>query len=384
MQRPPKRVLFVASVYQHLAHFHLPFMKMLQEQGHEVHAAASSILGGKGEVVATGVTCWDVPFARSPFSPSNFRAVLDLWRVFSTTQFDLIHVHTPVAAFLGRLLAKLTGQGEVIYTAHGFHFYKGAPWYNWLIYHTAERIAARWTDGLIVMNGEDFESAKKLGFRPEVNLFYVRGVGLDINHFAVPPTMEKEVRASLNISDSDIVVTCIAELNENKNQGFLLEAWRDLSKRHNHVQLLLVGQGEKLNYLQSRVAKEGMPRVHFLGHRRDIPQILWESDIITLVSKREGLPRCIMEAMAASKPVVATNVRGNRDLVDDGRTGCLVELGDVVGLTQVVDELVLDHELQTAMGIAAREKVQDYSLEKVIAELAIIYDRFLGIPAQHR
>lgn len=371
------KVLFIASVYTHLAAFHIPFMKLLQEKGYEVYAAASSAEGHKEDVEAAGVTCWEVPFARSPCGSANVLAYRRLRALLKEHRFDLIHVHTPVAAFLGRYLAKTTNQGPVLYTAHGFHFYKGAPRRNWLIYYNAERLAARWTDGLIVMNGEDFDNARRLGFEAGKNLFYVHGVGVDLSKFSTPVTEKGSVRAALGIDPDDMVITCVAELINRKNHTFLLEAWQEFTRQYGHGHLLLVGTGEKMGAIQQRVELERIPRVHFLGYRRDVPQILRETDIVTLVSKHEGLPKCIMEAMAAGKPVVATNVRGNRDLVEHGKTGLLVELGDVDGLAAAIKKLVFDPEHRAALGAAGREKIQDYSLEKVLTEMAAIYDRYL-------
>lgn len=371
------KVLFIATVYNHLAAFHIPFMKMLQEKGYEVHAAASSTMGRRDDVEKAGVICWEIPFERSPYSLTNFKAYLELKSLLKKYHFDLIHVHTPVAAFLGRFLAKATNQGPVLYTAHGFHFYKGAPMRNWLVYYTAERIAARWTDGLIVMNGEDFDNAQRLGFKVGENLFYVHGVGVDLSEYTDPPVSGNNARASLQIGSENVIVTCIGELNENKNHDFLLDAWRELAGRYDYIHLLFVGTGEMMEALQKRIVQEQIKRVHFLGYRRDVPQILRETDIATLVSKREGLPKCIMEAMAAGKPVVASNVRGNRDLVDHGKTGFLVELGDVSGLVQAFEKLILDRQLRISMGEAGQKKIRDYSLENVLAEMADIYDRYL-------
>ena len=151
------KVLFVGTVYTHLAAFHIPFMRLLQHRGYEVHAVASPAEGRKDEVEAIGVRCWDIPFVRSPVSLKNLTAYRKLKSLLRRERFDLIHVHTPMGAWLGRLAAKRTGQGPVLYTAHGFHFYKGAPWPYWLFYYPAERVAARWTDILIVMNSEDYE-----------------------------------------------------------------------------------------------------------------------------------------------------------------------------------------------------------------------------------
>jgi glycosyltransferase involved in cell wall biosynthesis len=367
----------MATVYTHLAAFHIPFMQLLQEKGYEVHAAASSAEGRREDVERAEVTCREIPFARSPYSPANLQAFRQLRTLLRTHRFDLIHVHTPVAAFMGRFLAKAACQGKVLYTAHGFHFYEGAPRCNWLVYYNAERVAARWTDGLIVMNEEDFENARRLGFKPGENLFYVPGVGVDLEQYSALPAEGGGVRAVLGIGPDDVVITCVAELNENKNHAFLLETWPEVARCFAHCHLFIVGTGEKMVALEQWVAQKRVPRVHFLGYRRDVPEILRETDIATLVSKREGLSKYVMEAMAAGKPVVATNVRGNRDLVADGRTGLLVEPGDVPGLAKALATLISDRRLRVALGAAGREKIQAYSLEKVLGEMAAVYDRYL-------
>lgn len=374
-----KKVLFVATVYNTLAAFIIPFMKLLQEKGHEVHAAASSNEGQehKSDVEAAGVKCWDIPFARSPYNLANLQAYHCLRALLKEHHFDLIHVHTPIAAFLGRYLAKITHQGPVLYTVHGFHFYRGAPKRNWLIYYTAERIAANWTDGLIVINSEDFENAKRLGFKPGENLFYVPGVGVNLDQFCTQDIRGSGIRVALGINSNDVVVTCVAEFNKNKNHNFLLSAWREFTKQHDSSHLLLVGAGENISALQKLVKRKKIPRVYFLGYRTDVSEILIETDIVTLVSKREGLPKSIMEAMAAGKPVIASNVRGNRNLIEDGHNGFLVNLGDTWGLVAALKRLTLDSKLRVAMGAANREKIKDYALDRVLSKMAEIYDRYL-------
>jgi glycosyltransferase involved in cell wall biosynthesis len=375
---PAGNILFIATVYTHLANFHLPFMKMLREWGYDVHAVASSAEGRKEEVEELGVTCWEVPFARSPYSPANIHAFRQLRELLKTRRFDLIHVHTPVAAFMGRYLARITGQGPVLYTAHGFHFYKGAPKRNWLVYYNAERIAACWTDGLIVMNEEDFKNARKLGFNPGENLFYVHGVGVDLDKYLALSAEESNVRAELGIEPDDVVITCVAEMIERKNHAFLLEAWQGVARCFEQCHLFLVGTGENLLALQQWAARQQLPRVYFLGFRRDVPQILRETDVATLVSKHEGLPKYIMEAMSAGKPVVASNVRGNRDLVEHEKTGLLVELGDIGGLAAALEKLIADPELRAGMGREGSARIKDYRLEKVLKEMGAIYKRYLS------
>jgi glycosyltransferase involved in cell wall biosynthesis len=372
------KALYLATVYTHLAAFHIPFMKLLQSWGYKVHAAASPDEGHKREVEAIGVRCWDVPFVRSPVSPKNLVAYRQLKALFAQERYDLIHVHTPMAAWLGRLAAKRTGQGPVLYTAHGFHFYKGAPWPYWLFYYPAERLAAHWTDGLIVMNSEDYERAQRMGFKPGKNLFFVHGVGVDLEQFSPAPKSRASVREELGLSDQDVVVMCVAEFTSTKNHAFLLAAWSKVAREEPCAHLLLIGDGQLKQSMERRIRVENIPNVHFLGFRGDVPQLLQSADIFVLPSRREGLPRSIMEAMAAGKPVVATDVRGNRDLVGNGVTGILVKLGDVVGLAQAILQLIHDPELRLRMGEAGREKMQAYSLDHVIKEMSEIYARYLS------
>jgi glycosyltransferase involved in cell wall biosynthesis len=372
------KVLFAATVYTHLAAFHIPFMKLLQGWGYEVHAAASPAEGHKDEVEAAGVTCWDIPFVRSPVSPKNFTAYRKLKALLTHERFDLIHVHTPMAAWLGRLAAKRTNQGPVLYTAHGFHFYKGAPWPYWLFYYPAERLAARWTDGLIVINNEDLAQAKRMGFKQGQNLFFVHGVGVNLERFSMSKN-GPSIREELNLSNHNaVVITCVAEFTSTKNHRFLLDAWHKVTQEAPQAHLLLIGDGQLLKAMEHKVSIEGLSRVYFLGFRRDVLRLLHGTDIFVLPSRREGLPRSIMEAMAAGKPVVATDVRGSRDLVEHEVSGLLVKIGDTQGLADALLRLIRDPELRTQMGRAGQEKIQAYSLDRVLKEMSAIYARYLN------
>ena len=375
--RQQGKVLFVATVYTHLAAFHLPFIRLLQGWGYEVHAAASPAEGRKEEVAAAGVTCHDLPFARSVTSLRNWRAYRRLRSLLRKERYDLIHVHTPVAAWLTRLAAKRTGQGPVLYTAHGFHFFRGAPWHYWLLFYGAERIAARWTDGLIVVNGEDFARAQRMGFEPGKNLFLVHGVGVDLSRYGEAQASREEVRAALGLPSRGLVVTCVAEFTPTKNHAQLLAAWPKVARTVPTAHLLLVGDGRLRGKLEEGAKRASLSRVRFLGFRCDVPQILAGSDVFVLPSRREGLPRSVLEAMATGLPVVATDVRGNRDLVEDGVNGFLVQVGDVDGLAHALLRLLGDQDLRKRMGQAGREKAQAYSLARVLEEMAAVYRRYL-------
>jgi len=372
-----RKVLFSATVFSHLAAFHKPFIKLLQDKGYEVHAAANPDHGCKEEIEEMGVVCWDIPFSRSPYDRSNFQTVKELKRLFHTHRFDLIHVHTPVASFLVRYMAKQCGQGPVLYTAHGFHFYRGAPIQNWLIYYTAEKLAERWTDGLIVINQEDYQNGKRLGFTENKSLFYAHGVGVSLEQYCV--NGNDNIREQLGIKSNDVVITFIAELNRNKNHLFLLKNWKNILQHAPNVHCLIVGKGENEEALKRYVEQNGLQHIHFLGFRHDIPIILLESDIVTLLSFREGLPRCVMEAMASKKPLVVTNIRGSRDLVQHGVNGFVVDLKDDCALTDSFIKLISDPILRQQMGHASFERIQPYRLENVLAEMENIYSRYLDL-----
>lgn len=373
------KVLFAASVYNHLAAFHKPFMKMFQEKGYEVHAACSSSSKRKEELEEIGVICHDVNFRRIPFSRKNMNALKVLNSLFKEYYFDLIHVHTPTAAFLTRYAASKHQQGKILYTAHGFHFFKGASKRNWLFFYTAEKVALRWTDGLIVMNNEDYMLGKKIGFKENENLHYVHGVGVDLDQFNTEDSDRARVgiKKELNLENDAVVVICIAELSARKNQKFLLENWRTILDQCPNAHLIFIGDGGDITKIKEFIFKKKLKHVHLLGYRKDVPYIILASDIVTLVSIHEGLPRCLMEGMASGKPIVTTNVRGSRDLVDHGSSGIVVNLGDKVQLIKRFTTLIKDKQLRVSYGGKGHEKIQEYNLSNVLKEMDEIYSLYL-------
>jgi len=373
---PKKKILFVATVENHLICFHIPYMKYFQGKGYEVHVATK--LGKrKGELEQYGIICHDVNFSRLGSPLASLKSLRQLIKLMKRNQFSLIHVHTPIASFLGRLAAKISNIKPVLYTAHGFHFYKGAPWYWWAGIYPIEYLAARWTDGLIVVNHEDYINAQKMGLKPTKNLFLVQGVGVDLKQIVDRSLSKNNIKDKLGLDDKDIIISCIAEFTPNKNQMFLLEAWEKIAQEFNNIYLLFIGEGDRLNNLKKYVKQNSLPRVYFLGYRNDVAKILLKSDIAILVSKREGFPRSIMEAMALGKPIVATNIRGSRELVENGKNGFLVELGDTDGLISSMKKLIIDDKLRANMGKVSLEKIKNYSLEKILIRMSFIYDYFL-------
>lgn len=374
-----KKILFIATVESHILNFHIPFIQYFQNKGYEVHTATK--LGDRQEELKNfSIICHNIDFSRSPYSLSNVKALNQLIKVMRENKFSLVHVHTPVGGFLGRLAARITNTKPVLYTAHGFHFYKGAPLKNWILYYTMEKIAAHWTDGLITMNEEDFNIAKKFKLRRKDTVFYVHGVGIDIEkYFINDDEKRKKLREELGFSEDDILILTVAEINTNKNHKQVIDAIKALRDYYSNVYYLIVGTGEKEKELKNYVLFSNLgDRIKFLGYRKDIPEILNAVDIFALTSLREGLPRAIMEAIAAGKPIVATNVRGNRDLVVDGVNGYLVPVNDVEATAKAIAKLASNKILRTKMGEEGKKIIRDYAIEKVLKEMDEVYSLYLG------
>ncbi|MEC0090749.1 hypothetical protein PMSM_11535 [Paenibacillus macquariensis subsp. macquariensis] len=387
------KVAFVASIYGHFGNFHLPYMDLLQQKGCEVHAYAQP--GEERQrLEQKGIVCHDVPIQRSPLQAQNWKALRVLTESFRKEGFQFVHVHTPVASILGRIAAHRAGVPCTLYTAHGFHFFKGAPLLNWMLYYPFERWMARFTDVLITINGEDFERALKFPVRNKVT--YVSGVGIDLNVYGgreehpATKTEKTEWRRQLfdlptNAEEEPaFVVLCVAELNANKNQKQLIEALCQLGDHVGNIHLALAGTGPSEQTLLELANQLGVrDRVHMLGYRRDIPDLLRACDAAVLVSYREGLPRAIMEAMAAGKPVIGTDIRGLRDLIDHEITGILVPVDDAVATAKAFLQLRDDPALGAAMGEVNKERILRYGLPAVLRDMDSIYIEALNDPARN-
>lgn len=372
-----KKISFVATVYRHLEAFHLPFMKLLQEKGYEIHAFARPDNGKKG-VEEQGIVCHDIPFQRSPFHFDNIKALRVLVKRFKEEKFSMVHVHTPVASILGRIAARITDVPTVIYTAHGFHFFKGAPWLYWILYYPVERLMAHWTDFLITINEEDYQRAKN--FKVKRKVLYVPGVGVDTSFFAVDSheITRKKIREGLNLSGEDFVILYIAELNHNKNQLQIIETIHSLGEKGRGIKVFFAGDGDYRQQLEVRAKKFGLENViYFLGYRKDIRELLIASDCVALLSKREGLPKALLEALAAGKPILATNVRGNRDLVVQNENGYLVPVGDIKATTDALIRLKEDPKRRKYMSMMSLKLAKKYDMQIILRKMEEIYDQVL-------
>jgi glycosyltransferase involved in cell wall biosynthesis len=364
-----RKIAFVARVYGHLEAFHIPFIKLLKAKGYVVHAFAA-LDHGKEALEREGVICHDTPFYRD-LSLKNLLLINRLTKEFRNERFEIVHCNTPIAAFVGRIAAKRAGIPVVIYTAHGFHFCKGGSLLSWLIYYPLEYFAAHFTDYLITINLEDFHIAKKFPVRKKV--MYVPGVGVDTNSFQILLNDRESLREDLGINPNEFLILHVAELNNNKNHIQLIKVIELLIKNAVPVKCYMAGTGDLKTALEEEIKVRGLEEyIQLLGFRTDIPQLMASCDLVVLVSKREGLPKSLMEAMAAGKPIVATNVRGCRDLVTSGNNGFLVPVGDVKNTTEAILTIMNNVHLREKMGLSNLEKVKQYNLENI----KIIMDEF--------
>ncbi|PFA34905.1 glycosyltransferase family 1 protein [Bacillus cereus] len=370
------KVALVATVYRHIEAFHIPFIKMLQRKGYEVHVYAH-VDSSKGNVASNGVICHDISIERSPYNLNNVRAYYQLLKSFREEKFVMAHMHTPMGGVLGRLAAKKANVSHTVYTAHGFHFFKGAPLVNWLVYYPMEKFLARYTDFLVTINKEDFKRAQNFKVKKEIE--YVPGVGVETSKFHPKACIRERKRAELGINQDDFVILCVAELNENKNQVQLINSVKELSNKYENIKCLLVGVGEKQEEYKEMVASLKLHNhILFLGFRDDIPELMSAADTVTLLSKREGLPKALLEALSASKPLVVTDVRGNRDLVKDGFNGYVVNVSDIEGTVLAFESLITNSQMKKIFEKRSREMSKEYELEMIKRYMESLYDKTLN------
>lgn len=372
---PSQKILFTSHT-ANFAKFNLPFMRWFRDQGYSVHYASAS-----DEVVGDCDIHHILPVSRSPFDPRNIVAIVKLKKIIDRENYDIIHTHTPVGGIITRLAARNARRKgtRVIYTAHGFHFFNGAPKLNWILYYTIEKIMARFTDIIITLNEDDLDVARD-NFNTEVR--YVPGVGVDASQFAVTfDDNQKEIaREQLGIKKDDIVLIYVAELLKRKRQIWLLHALASVLRANPSITLLLVGQDSMGGKTQRQARALGIEKqVQFLGYRNDIPSLMALSDIALSSSSQEGLPVNIIESMFAGLPVVATSCRGNRDLVHDNTTGYLVNAHNATGFASKVMRLVNDPALRKTMGQEARRRVLPYELSFIIKIMSSLYSHELSL-----
>ena len=371
-----EKVLFVATVVKtHIMTFHVPYLKMFKAMGYTVDVAARNDYEQPEECVIPYCDhFYDIPFEREPLRPENVRAFLALKKIIENGGYRIIHCHTPVGAMLTRLAAvgaRKSGT-KILYTAHGFHFYQGAPLKNWLLYYPVERLLAHLTDVLITINQEDYERAKKF---KAGKVYYVPGVGIDLNKFNTAAVDTAGIRSEFGLKKQDFLLLSVGEISYRKNQRVVIEALGQIKNKN--IYYIICGRGPLLAEYKTLAKQLDVEnQIIFAGYRNDVAEFYKSADVFVFPSYQEGLPVALMEAMACGLPVICSNIRGNTDLIENGVSGMLTG-NDPDSVADAILTMYRDENLRKRYAKAAREKIEQYSIERVSEMMRKIYQSAL-------
>ena len=368
-----KKVLFVTHNGRFLVQFELNDIQILQKLGYEVHCATyfdgeTMRADAENTLKEHGVICHSIPIERSPLRlRENLNAYRALKSLLKKEHFAGVHCHTPMGGVVGRLAANAAHTAPVLYTAHGFHFYKGCPLKNRLIYQTAETFLARYTDAQITINREDFAAAQKFPLRGKA--YYVPGIGVDVKKISSVQVDRAKKRAELGIPQDALVFISVGELNENKNHSTVIRALAKADIANSYY--LICGEGKLKQQHFELAQKLGISeKVKLLGFRTDVSEILRACDCFVFPSFREGLSVSLMEAMATGLPCIASRIRGNVDLLENSRY--LFEPADESALCQLLKDAA--NGVQTEQECAQnREMLKRYDIKNVSKQMQGIY-----------
>ncbi|PHN01484.1 glycosyltransferase family 4 protein [Flavilitoribacter nigricans] len=374
-----KKILFVASINKHILAFHLPYLEWFKKEGYDVHVA------GKGdEVIPFCDQKFNVPFVRTPFSLGHFRAYFALKEIIENGQYEIIHCHTPMASVITRLAASnVRKKGtKVLYTSHGFHFFKGAPVINWLFYYPVEYMLSGKTDAIITINSEDYKLVKEKAFRNK-ETYRIYGIGVDRKRFVVTdPEKKQYLRIQNHLTKDDFVLIYVAEFIERKNHEFIINAAAKLQKRIPNLKILFAGRGALKSRMEALVEKlELEKKILFLGFRKDIQNVIGMADVGISASRQEGLGLNLIEEALIGLPLVATEDRGHREIITHNENGFLFPQNDEAAFIGHVFELWENSLMRIAMGETARKKAEKFLLENTLKDLSEIYSKYMAFPA---
>ncbi len=374
-----KKVLFTANVVKaHINAFHIPYLKMLKEAGCEVHVAAKNDYENEKCDIPYCNRFWEVPFSKNPLSRKNLAIIKQLKELILREKYDIVHCHTPIAAVLTRIAAAQARKKhgtKVMYTAHGFHFYKGAPKKNWLLYYPVEWLCSYMTDCLITINSEDYARAQKK-FKTDVEK--ISGIGVNMERFFPLAETEKQAAKERNGYGGKFVLVYTARFVPGKNHSLFVQCAKELKHTCPNLKIVFVGDGTLFAQMQEMAqAADVCDVIDFLGFRADVPEILKMADVVISASVEEGLGLNLIEGLATGIPAVASVVRGHKEIVVDGENGFLFDAHSVEDFCKKVERLYQDVGLYKQLSDHARPSVQKFSLKLSLEQMKRIYNRFL-------
>lgn len=377
-----KRALILASVASMIDQFNMSNIQLLIQMGYGVDVIADFVDGGsinadrienlKERLSQLQVTVYHVAIPRSI---SNIKGIMNSYReikhIMADRNYILIHCHSPIGGVLCRLAARESRKqgAKVIYTAHGFHFYKGAPLKNWIVFYPIEKFCSNYTDILITINREDSAFAKK--HMKAQSTEYVPGIGVDTKAFAFDESLRLLKRTELKLHSDDIALLCVGELNKNKNHETIIKAIAQIKDREK-IHYYIVGKGDLGNYLTD-LANQLNVNLHLLGYQTCMHEIYCMADVFVFPSIREGLPVSLMEAMAAGLPCVVSRIRGNTDLIDDGKGGLFAAPRAVADFSRSIYEIISNEDFSIKFRDYNQNKIEAFDKKVVLGKMRTIY-----------
>lgn len=376
-----KKVLMVASVASMIDLFNMDNINILMEMGFDVHVACNFETGSitsqervnefRRELEEKNIKTFQVSV------PRNISLIGDILKSYKlikslceNNHYDIVHCHSPIGGVVTRLACKnVRKEGtKVVYTAHGFHFFKGAPIKNWLIFYPIEKLCAKYTDMLITINKEDYEVARKF---PAINIVKIPGIGIHTEEFKNRLVDIKEKRAEFGISKDDFIFMSVGQISKRKNHEVIIKALSLIEDKK--VKYLIIGFGELENQLKDLVKKLNLEdRVIFGGYRKDIKELLHIANGFAFPSRQEGLPVALMEAMSVGQPVICSRIRGNTDLIEDGKGGYLYDYNDYRGFAEGMKKILAANR-NNAMKIINQETMRKFDIINVNNKMKDIY-----------
>lgn len=366
------RALVVTTIIDTIEAFLLPHIDILLDSGYDVDIATNINIPKPDDIKNRCDNIYDIEFNRSPLSTDNVKAYKKIKNILSTKNYDIVYVHTPIASAITRLACvniKNAKNIKIIYFAHGFHFFKGAPIKNWIVFYPIEKYLSKFTDILITINKEDYERANKR-FKAKKTIL-LNGVGIDLNKIQEIIVDKEEKRKELGLTKEDIVLLSVGELNSNKNHIEVLKAINMIDDKEN-IKYIICGRGDKERYLNNYIHENDLDNnIELLGFRNDIIEICKISDIFVFPSKREGLPVSVMEAMASGLPVICSNIRGNIDLIDD-YGGKVVKKNNMNYYYEEILNLIKNPSARNRQSAYNLDKIKKFDKNEVLQELKLV------------
>lgn len=377
------KVLIYASVASMIKQFNMPNIELLKSLGYQVDVACNFEFGSamaddgmeifKKKLKEINVNYYHIPIPRKIGDINNIRKSLIITKeLLELNEYDLIHCHSPIGGVIARLAnkkSKFYSKTTMIYTAHGFHFFKGAPKRNWLIYYPIEKYFSKFTDVIITINKEDYKTAQNKFKHPKI--YKINGVGIEYNKI-IEAKRDNNLRDKLKLQEKDLVIISVGELNSNKNHIVIINAIKKLNNKN--VKYLIAGKGPLEDKIRNEITSNGLDdQIFLLGYRNDVYSICKIADVFAFPSKREGLGLAAIEGMAAGLFLITSNVHGINDYSINNVTGRCTEPTNINEFKEIINWCFSNLESVHKIGISNINRAKKYGVDIVETDMKKIY-----------